>query len=78
MNDNLFFEPLKDMDGKYLFPRMASARRIIAEKRMERIWVDAYRKDDGSYVRGHWRLQEVKVKTPPWFPIGIEATFARE
>ena len=65
-------------DGKDLFPRMANARRILAEKRTERVWVDAYRKVDGSYVRGHWRLQEVKVKTPPWFPIGIEATFGRE
>lgn len=70
--------PLKGKDGKDLFPRIANARRILAERRMERVWVDAYRKDDGNYVNGHWRLQEVKVKTPSWFPIGVEATFERD
>lgn len=78
MSDKLVFEPLRDIEGNELFPRIANARRILAENRTERIWVDSYRKDDGSYVRGHWRLQEVKVKTPSWFPIGIEATFQKE
>ena len=78
MSDKLCFKPLRDRDETELFPRVAKARRILAETRTERVWVHTYRKDDGSYVRSPWKLQEVKVKTPPWFPIGVEATFGRE
>ena len=44
----------------------------------KKVWINPYKKKDGTRVSGHWRLVEIDIGTPTWSPIDINAKFKRK
>lgn len=44
---------------------------MAKSSKKKKIWIEPYKKKDGTNVSGHWRLVEFDIGTPPWSPIDI-------
>ncbi len=51
---------------------------MTKQPKKKKIWIDPYKKKNGTSVSGHWRLVEIDVGTPSWSPIDIKGKFKRK